>query len=434
MSAFRRLPHGLIWKLGAALIAIPLLALPGGCPPQQPPDNSGIYNNVSDATNNNARFIGSEACLACHSDFRDSFATHGHSQALKLVEGDLPEFPNVAPGVVGSVLPPDGFDWTQIAYVVGGYLRGAHFVGLDGFLLTTGVTGADTAYSLGVPPAGIPQGFYPFQPTAADPQPFGFDCFRCHAVNPQPPTAPALAEDNRLGVNGTWFEAGVGCEACHGPGGNHAPNPAARNLYVNIGPSACSTCHVADPDNPALILVQDSLFNGYQQWSELRASGGHASFSCNLCHDPHASTFYEAGVRNTCRTCHVDTNMALHQDVVFVRGDYTEEVTCESCHMTWAGKVAADAPDATVGPFARVGDVRSHLFGIRTDVNVIEEVVPGGNGVYPVGEDGQARLTVDSVCLRCHNGIGNAFNLALPPLGNPAATASQLHTRAAQGQ
>jgi predicted CXXCH cytochrome family protein len=59
------------------------------------------------------------------------------------------------------------------------------------------------------------------------------NCFNCHATN--------LAQnfDRRtLTYQTTWTEMGIGCEACHGPGGDHVPlmdewekNPASRPRY-----------------------------------------------------------------------------------------------------------------------------------------------------------------------------------------------------------
>jgi hypothetical protein len=57
------------------------------------------------------------------------------------------------------------------------------------------------------------------------------DCIGCHSTG-----AKALIEDNGKPVN-----AGVQCEACHGPGAAHAADPTKRQGKVRE--SACTACH-----------------------------------------------------------------------------------------------------------------------------------------------------------------------------------------------
>ena len=49
--------------------------------------------------------------------------------------------------------------WTDISYVIGGYIRQARFIDLEGYTLVTGVTGVDTQWNLSFPPNGTEPGF-----------------------------------------------------------------------------------------------------------------------------------------------------------------------------------------------------------------------------------------------------------------------------------
>ena len=202
-------------------------ALISGCPtPSGPTGPSGpVFNNPADPTNGGANYISSAACGACHPDIYAIIQDHGHSRALNRVEGEPPVYP-AAGTRAGVPNPPAGKAWTDISYVIGGYIKGARFVDSTGFLLTTGVTGVDTQWNLNFPPNGTVAGFAPFEPDQPAPQPYEFDCFRCHTVGPQAQSATnPLSQDGRPGIHGTWAEPGVMCEACHGPGSHHAPQP-----------------------------------------------------------------------------------------------------------------------------------------------------------------------------------------------------------------
>src|SRR6185295_8582517 len=110
-------------------------------------------------------------------------------------------------------------------------------------------------------------------------------------------------------------------------------------------------------------------------------------------------------VRNTCTVCHADMNMALHSGKLFARGDYREALTCESCHMAYATKSRNSAAPEVVGPYARMGDTRTHIFRISTaQVDYTAFFTPNGSRVLK-DADGKAAVTADFVCLRCHNSV-----------------------------
>jgi hypothetical protein len=245
--------------------------------------------------------------------------------------------------------------------------------------------------------------------------PYDYECFRCHATGatPQDPSNPEF-QDSRPGITGTWAEAGVQCEACHGPGSNHIPNPTAGFIYINTSAAQCGTCHTSG-DDPNVIAVEDGFVNGNTQWPQLLASGGHADFDCTFCHDSHSSTFYDKdmGLRNECTDCHTSQNMALHENRIFVRDDYTERLGCKSCHMPLVAKSGSRATTDVVGDLGRAGDVRGHIFRISTEnADYTTMFNPDGSRVVK-DTQGRAKVTLDFVCIRCHNGVGNAFPLTL---------------------
>jgi uncharacterized CHY-type Zn-finger protein len=283
--------------------------------------------------------------------------------------------------------------------------------------------GIPTQWNLDFPPNGTVAGFVPYEPEATTPKPYDFSCFQCHTTGSLP-----LDEDfpeyqeNRRGFAGTWQEPGVQCEECHGPGAEHFGTVAGQvqiskeRIFVDLtGDATCKTCHNRPyNDQSGMIPAKGGFIQHHEQWPELRASGGHAEFACTVCHDPHTSVIYDRAnaIRASCLDCHPDASMAGHRGKVFERGDYREELSCESCHMPFATKSASAATAAVVGEAGRMGDTRTHIFRISTATeNYTQFFTEDGTQVRRDG-DGRAAVTVDFVCLRCHNDVG-AFGLSV---------------------
>lgn len=414
--------------IGSLPLAVGSLATLWSCipvPVPVPTDDSTVYNNTSDPTNKGAIYIGSDACRTCHATIDEYQRIHGHGHILTRVQGEPPLFPVVVDRA-GVPNPPEGFDWSQISYVIGGYMRKARFIDNDGYILTTGLEGVPTQWNLSFPNNGTSPGFVTYEPAAGARKPYDFSCFKCHTTGAKPRDEdfPELQE-NREGFLGTWKEAGVQCEACHGPGSNHIPRPEARDIYVDLNASACGQCHTRGPD-PNVIEADGGYLKHYEQWPELLASGAHATFRCVNCHEPHRSTNYDRSnaIRTECTVCHVTQTMAIHDGKVFVRDDYTETLSCESCHMPYATKSAAAAGEAVVGNLGRMGDTKTHIFRINTlAVDYTRMFTDEGKAVAKDSR-GRAAVTTDFVCLRCHNGIGSAFELTVE---SAASIAKDMH-------
>ena len=389
------------------------------------PVDGQVYNNTSDPTNKGATYIGADACRTCHASISEYQRIHGHGHKLTRVQGAPPAFPEEG-SRAGVPNPPEGFDWSQISYVIGGYTRKTRFIDNDGYILTTGVEGVPTQWNLLFAPNGTSPSFVPYEPEAQTRKPYDFACFTCHTTGPRPQDEdfPEFQE-NRPGFLGTWEEAGVQCEACHGPGSNHIPNPSTRDIFVDVNASQCGSCHTRGED-PNVIEAGGGFIKHHEQWPELLASGGHARFRCVTCHDPHRSTNYDRpnALRTECTACHVLQNMAIHDGKVFSRSDFVEPLSCESCHMPYATKSAAAASASVVGDLGRMGDTRTHIFRINTEPADRAQMFTVDGKTVVKDSRGQAAVTIDFVCLRCHNGIGSAFELTYE---SAASIANNMH-------
>jgi hypothetical protein len=139
-------------------------------------------------------------------------------------------------------------------------------------------------------------------------------CLHCHVTQSRnfrdpPPEGGAGPEA---------ADTGIGCERCHGPGGNHLKAiagdlPDRAIINVASAPAStvnakCAECHVVGsrslieslPDDPRFVRSPGVTFPFSRCYTE---SDG--AMNCLTCHDPHreadhASSFYDA----KCLTCH----------------------------------------------------------------------------------------------------------------------------------
>jgi len=384
-----------------------LLAMAAGCCVSGPDEDGNGGFNATDPGNSGASYIGSAACKACHPAKATSHRIHGHGFALQRLTGAAPSFPPAAIRA-GVPNPPAGKAWTDLRYVIGGYTHMAQFIDGQGYVMTDGVDGVNTQWNLEFLANGTVPAWASYLPDQATRKSYDFACIKCHTTGPR----RRGHQDGLPGIQGTFAEAGVQCEACHGPGSKHIPNPPS-NILLNSEASFCGTCH-SRGDDVNVIPASGGFIGNYEQYQELLASP-HANFRCITCHDAHTSTAYDRdnAIINTCQDCHPDQNMAIHDEMVFVQGDYVEVMSCESCHMTFATKSAASAPPAVAGPNGRIGDVKTHIWYINTNNVDYTQMFSADGSTVRKDANGKAAVTVDFVCMRCHTGIGRAFELTV---------------------
>jgi tetratricopeptide (TPR) repeat protein len=162
-------------------------------------------------------------------------------------------------------------------------------------------------------------------------------CIYCHVTNfrdfRDPPPEGGLAP--------TAADSGIGCERCHGPGGNHLAAIKAGfpdRAIVNAGtatPAAitaqCADCHIvgsaphiiAAPADPQFVRSPGLTLTFSRCYTE---SDG--ELSCLTCHNPHRDdkepvAFYEA----KCLTCHSQKNPSQTTCRV------NPSTQCLTCHM-----------------------------------------------------------------------------------------------------
>jgi hypothetical protein len=169
-----------------------------------------------------------------------------------------------------------------------------------------------------------------FDPSRTHPEDFQGDavgvrdgvvrCLYCHVTNPR---------TSREELSPEGADRAIGCERCHGPGGNHVAalkagladlaivNPAAASPAA-VTTRQCNDCHILDQG----FRTADLDYAGWVRsqgvgWTMSRCnteSGG--AFGCVTCHNPHkpASATSTAEYEARCLECHASTRKPAPRD------------------------------------------------------------------------------------------------------------------------
>ena len=160
-----------------------------------------------------------------------------------------------------SARTAEGYTWDDIpSHVIGGYGWMKRFV--DKAISSTGDEAALTQYNLENKTLKTDAGFVAFHAGEEVP----FDCAQCHTTG----YIPKGNQDGLTGLIGTWVEDNVGCENCHGPGGNHVNSPYLVSMPVLRDAESCGTCHSRTSMN--VVRAHDGFIDHNQRYAEVFSS------------------------------------------------------------------------------------------------------------------------------------------------------------------
>ncbi len=324
-------------------------------------------------------FVGSEACAECHEELYDVFMQSGHPWKLtEVVDGQPPDYP-----FTDIPRPPEGYEWDDILYVIGGYNWKARFVNKEGYIITGEDENATTQYNFYNPVLDMGDNWVAYHAGEAN---LPYDCGSCHTTG----YVPSGNQDGLPGLIGSWAFGGIQCEECHGPGSAHVDHPLSFGMEIDRDSQACGACHVrggADQVNASNGFIQH-----HEQYEELFQSK-HITIDCVMCHDPHAGVVQlrQANAQTTlvqCENCHFEQEKVQNNTIHGRIG-----IDCIDCHMPRVTKSALGDPERFTG------DIRTHLMAID----------PLQIGQF--SEDGSvalSQLSLDFACRSCHSEGGDA--------------------------
>lgn len=280
-----------------------------------------------------ARYVGSEECGICHED------THGaliqahlktpHHLAM-IDASDKPE------AIVAEFNSDSPFKKDDIKYILGTGRKYQDYLDKD-LKVLPGRWDSKAKKWIDVEPVdGAAQ------------------CVGCHVTNFDPQKK-------------TWTELGVGCESCHGPGGEHADSmdPAdiidLRKLDPNKRTMVCGQCHAfgTDPTGkfafPVTFLPGDDLGERFKlkdpgehtqntQYNTFVTSKHAEAMTCTSCHDTHgdkttAKPQLRRPINDQCLGCHKPTVESMQAHAPNAKPDDT----CATCHMLKSSHAFKDA-------------------------------------------------------------------------------------------
>lgn len=284
------------------------------------------------------RFVGSEACSACHPAIAASYRQSPMARSSGPLRDVLPEgdFRHRASGVryrMRERAVEFGSQMRRLEFFVGSGQAGRSFLFReDGFLFLAPVTWYTERKAWDMSPG------HQDSKSSVWSRPIEPNCLFCHATRAQ----PVFGTQNRY-ADPPFLEGGVGCERCHGPGSAHVSGGPIVNpawLPPDRRDAVCAQCHLtgaARIDRPgtqiALFRPGDSLWDHvsvfvYENAGALRvtshveklshsacqrASGG--KLWCGTCHSIHGA---KADPRGKCLECHTA---------------HGPEADCTGCHM-----------------------------------------------------------------------------------------------------
>lgn len=335
-------------------------------------------------------YVGSQACSGCHAAIAESFARHPMGQAMDTVPGERPveggsgEFSFTEAEREYVVEPRDAavfhhervFDAAgtliydqalPVRFAVGSGTRGrSYLIDHDGLLVQSPIGWYSGTGRFGLSPGYEHDRGLRFERAIGD------GCLHCHAGRVE------HADDGSGRYSARVFaEAAIGCERCHGPGGDHVATMSAlppgataddprivnpADLEPRRREAVCNQCHLGGEatiprfgrgfsdfrpgdhlDDTLLVFVHDertvaaSGGKPVSQVEQMRQSrcwqGTDGALGCTSCHDPHAKPApadLDAFYRTKCQTCHEEkpcTLPAVERDAPPASG------SCIRCHM-----------------------------------------------------------------------------------------------------
>jgi tetratricopeptide (TPR) repeat protein len=316
-------------------------------------------------------FVGTSRCTECHADISRTYQRTRHARSfhrgsalhdLPLPDGPLadPDDPNVTltfrrdgPQLRLETRTDKQLFHSVIEYAFGTPERYLTMIGRDedgtyrGVRLSYYHTGASSGWCRTAGDVGMssdPNEIVRGRPI--DVRDGVVRCLHCHVTRPREFRNPPPDV-----VGPEAADSAIGCERCHGPGGNHIAaitaqfsDPAivivrrapAQAAVINL---QCSECHTVDirsavasaPDDPHFVRSPGMTLTFSRCFAE--SSG---NLSCLTCHDPHGkaerlTSLYES----KCLACHSSEN-SVRDNSPFVRARACKvnlARDCVHCHM-----------------------------------------------------------------------------------------------------
>ena len=308
-------------------------------------------------------YVGSAVCADCHEDKYALLQQSIHSQMVR-VDAHLP-------GVIhGDLRRPNAPTTNVVNWVMGGWTHEENYI-------RTNWTGSNWTYTVTEfqwdPIAGNYINNQPLRDWTSQ-------CAGCHTTGFDPATR-------------TWNELNVGCESCHGPGGDHVAD-GGDTVFPVIDRSAesCGRCHIR-AESVAMGSFTNRQFN-----FPIDYEAGQPG-SLQFIPEPLSATasFFPNGTSKRHRQQYLDMN---HPDKTPTK-HYQQGVSCTTCHdphsagivSTYAGGLPANTSGIKI--YDNVNNLTNHV------------AWDGGALWHPVNQTPIAQENRSDLCKACHTSVSD---------------------------
>ena len=327
----------------ALLIALGILFIRPAAKSDLLPEKTGIKSG----------YVGSATCARCHANTYATFIQTWHPNILRPADDSniLGDFNRQDPDLT--------FEREEVKWVVGGQYKQRYLTEINGelhvLLSEWNILAGDWSLYVSGEWSGK-------EAEILRKRPYGQYCAGCHTTGYDP-------------ASQTWVEAGVGCEACHGPGADHVASTGNRTEIINPAKldfqdqvEVCAQCHSRGedpsgefpfpvgyhPGGPAKLSeafklstdIKDfwpdgSVKRHHMQYQDWRQGAHRDSVSCIFCHTSHSvgETDHQTRMvgKDRCQVCHeAQTDLAAHIPFMAAQVD---QVNCTDCHMPQISKL-----------------------------------------------------------------------------------------------
>lgn len=387
-------------------------------------------NRFTDPPNLGARYVGSRRCDTCHNTAEatlwDAWHATLHAQTVRpasseAVVGDLSDSESL------TITWPDGTErpitLEDIDLVIGGRYIQQYVTVLEGedgepayYLLPVAWNIPQTATQVGV--------WTPYHPEdwATPERDWRMICAGCHTTGLTQEKLEAGARfmpaEDALIID---VELGVGCEACHGPGGDH--NGGANPMPSTPDAQVCGQCHARGQatggDHPFPLGYQPGL--PLEEWLDLADAGDEATWwptgharALNSQYNEWLSSAHSTALttlqasdreEDGCLRCHStppDTTDPTPDAASLILGEARYGITCALCHNPHPAESAPRGPYDLDTGVAALGDDPFHAGGA-----LLRLAPPDGRGGAWQGEPEPLPYLLETdpytLCTSCHN-------------------------------
>jgi len=186
-------------------------------------------------------------------------------------------------------------------------------------------------------------------------------------------TNPGMWNDIKTNYKPLVKFAVIGCESCHGPGGEHAMGADKKKIEISLSAGNCAQCH-DEPWRHNIYSMYENSLHSEAIWESAFATRN-MTVPANLgsCMRCHAGEGFVAFTKNESITTPVSPTWAEHTTI-----------TCATCHDPHGN--------------SNVASLRSTPVGSDTLANGFSYTTVGGTG---------------QICMNCHKGRGNGNTAVL---------------------